>query len=134
MLCSDTDRFFRCGSNTSHCIDNKFLCDNYPQCPLGDDENLDCDDSASSIPVLSYDRVTLIVVFSVLFTSICLTMFSIFLLCLNQNKEKVSATFISIFGNMNQDQYSQQETRYTLLEPDQPIVMNARFVNEFRKF
>lgn len=98
LLCTDTDRFFRCGSNTSFCIDNAFLCDHYPQCPLGNDEEPDCEDNSNSIPILSYDRITLIVIFSVMFTTICITMFSIFLLCMNQNKEKVSATFISIFG------------------------------------
>lgn len=44
-LCTDEKRFFRCGNtNTSDCIEKIFLCDHYPQCVDGEDEEIDCEE------------------------------------------------------------------------------------------
>jgi len=49
-LCTDESRYFRCGStNTSYCIDKKFVCDHYPHCVDGEDEAIDCEEYGKQI-------------------------------------------------------------------------------------
>lgn len=120
-LCSDLDRFHRCGSNTSDCIDKVFMCDHYPQCVEESDENLDCDEFGKLITIFrifyvsifiiyisnlemldinntSYDKVLVLTILIVLFSTIFIICMLILLLCLLQNKEKMSQTFLSVFG------------------------------------
>ena len=34
------DKYFRCGTNTSICIDDDLTCDKYPHCPDEEDEGV----------------------------------------------------------------------------------------------
>lgn len=117
LLCDDKENFFRCGDNTSHCVDNVFLCDHYHQCPNGADEALDCE-SHEAIKSLTYDRMTVLIVFMILIAIILLIIALISLLCIFQSKDKISGTFISIFGNRDLIRNGDHNTKYTLLDPE----------------
>ena len=72
------------------------------------------------------DKKLVLTVIVVIFSVICVIGLMIILLCVCQNKNKMSQTFLSVFGD--QSVSSKPETKYTLLEYKNSIVAN--FTNE----
>ncbi len=112
------DEYFRCGSNKSICIHYDLVCDHYSQCPNGVEEDPECGLHCKNIIFIlyifnklfnaykklkdeisfAYDKVSVGIAVGIMTTLITLFMSLIFVLCFLRTNEKVSKTFISLFG------------------------------------
>ncbi|CAF0941019.1 unnamed protein product [Brachionus calyciflorus] len=108
--------YFRCESNKSICIDENLTCDKFPHCPTDRDENI-CD-GISYETAMSYDKETVIIVFVFIVGTILMTLILILILCFCKSKQKLTETFMAIFGYRNETKNSR------MLDSDRLITRN----------
>ncbi|RNA33360.1 hypothetical protein BpHYR1_000335 [Brachionus plicatilis] len=96
--------FYRCSSNTSMCIDEKLMCDKFPHCPNYSDEAT-CEETHDESG-LTYDKQIVTTVFVVIVATVLMTMILILALCFCKSKQKLTETFMAIFGYRNETKNS----------------------------